>query len=297
MIQTLLAILSFGVQNLCCKEYGRRFPSTLYAESVMIVVITAIVTGIMAALGGVKPLTAQGFVIALAFGIFFVMTLATMTLAMNYGHMGITLLIQNSSLMVPTVYGVLFWGEKLTVLKVIGIVLILALLALSSVADTAPADAATRKNWNRKKWLILTGMAFLGDCVLGILQGMMSRACADTDSVTFTFWTSLISLAAALLLVLWCVVRGQNKRLLTDADSKKWFAITCAGIGVGTAGGNCFSIAALTVIPGVVMFPVRQGSLVLVMWFVGVLLYGEKITRRGLLMLLLGLAGIVLLNL
>lgn len=298
MIQLLLAILSFGVQNLCCKEYGRRFPNTLYAQSVMIAVITAIVTAIMAALGGMQALTPGGYLIAGLFGLFFVLTLASMTLAMNYGHMGITLLIQNASLVVPAVYAILFWGEKLTFLKAVGTALILLLLALSSGADGAPADAESRRGWDRKKWLLFTALAFLGDSALSILQGMMSRECATTDAVTFTFWTSVFSLAIALLLVLGCVLRKQNARLIdSGAASAKWFALTCAGIGVGTAGGNCFTIAALVTVPSVIAFPVRQGALVLVMWMLGILIYREKLTRRGLLMLLIGLAGIVLLNL
>lgn len=297
MVQTLLAILSFGVQNLCCKEYGRRYPGTLYSQSLMIAVITPIVAAIMAVLGGVRPLTPKGYLIAAVFGLFFVMTLAAMTLAMNYGHMGITLLIQNTSLMVPILYGVLFWGERLTVVKGIGIALVLVLLTMSSGADTAPADDELRKNWNRRKWVILTALSFIGDSALGILQGMMSRECATTDPITFTFWTSVFSMAAAAALVLWCAARGSSVRLLKDPAARKWFAVLCAGIGAGTAGGNSFSIAALTSVSGVVMFPVRSGSLVLLMWVLGVLLYHEKLTRRGLVMLAAGLTGIVLLNL
>ena len=75
------------------------------------------------------------------------------------------------------------------------------------------------------------------------------------------------------------------------------FAACCAGIGLGTAGGNCFSIMALTVLPGIVLFPLRQGGLVLLMWVIGAVLYREKVKRTGWLMLALGLAGLVLLNL
>jgi len=37
--------------------------------------------------------------------------------------------------------------------------------------------------------------------------------------------------------------------------------------------------------------------LVLVMWLVGIVLYKEKVTRRGLIMLATGLLGLVLINL
>jgi glucose uptake protein GlcU len=70
-----------------------------------------------------------------------------------------------------------------------------------------------------------------------------------------------------------------------------------AGIGVGTAGGNSFSILALTQLPGLVFFPLRQRGLVLVMWLVGILLYKEKVTKRGLIMLATGMMGLILINL
>lgn len=294
MLFAILAILSFALQNTCCKEYGNRYPNTLYAQSVMIFVSLTIVAGIMAALGGAQPLTPGGYLLALAFGVAFVVTLAGMTIAMNCGHMGITLLIQNSSLLIPAVYGVLVWHEQLTVFKALGIAFILALLALS--AGDGDAAAGNVKNWNRKRWLIITAVAFLGDGVLAILQGMMSRECATTSSVNFTFWTSVFSVAVSALLIAFYRLRGRSEKLVRSRRDLAAFSGLCAGIGVGTAGGNCFSILALTQLPSVVLFPLRQGGLVLVMWMVGVLLYREKVNRRGLVMLAVGLIGLILIN-
>lgn len=293
MLFAILAILSFALQNTCCKEYGNRYPNTVYAQSVMIFVSLSVVAAIMAAMGGAQPLTPRGYLLALAFGVAFVVTLAGMTIAMNSGHMGITLLIQNSSLLIPTVFGVLVWHEKLTPLKVLGIALILALLGLSAGDGVAAGNV---KNWNRKRWILVTAVAFLGDGVLSILQGMMARECATTSSVDFTFWTSVFSVAVCALLIAFYRLRGQRERMIVGRRELAAFSGLCAGVGLGTAGGNCFSILAPTQLPGVVFFPLRQGGLVLVMWVVGVLLYREKINRRGILMLAVGLLGLVLLN-
>lgn len=294
MLFAILAILSFALQNTCCKEYGNRYPNTVYAQAVMIFVSLSVVAAIMAAMGGAQPLTPRGYLLALAFGVAFVVTLAGMTIAMNSGHMGITLLIQNSSLLIPTVFGVLVWHERLTPVKVLGIALILALLGLS--AGDGDAMAGNVKNWNRKRWIIVTMIAFLGDGVLSILQGMMSRECATTSSVNFTFWTSVFSVAVSALLIAFYRLRRPQPGRIVSRRELTAFSGLCAGIGVGTAGGNCFSILAPTRLPGVVFFPLRQGGLVLVMWVVGVLLYREKVSRRGLVMLAVGLLGLVLLN-
>jgi len=294
MIYAVLGILAFALQNTCCKEYGNRYPGTVYVQSVMTLLSLVVVVAIMAVLGGVQALTPQGYLIAFAFGVFFVLTLTTMTLAMNSGHMGITLLIQNSSLLVPTVYGIAVWGEKLTVFKGLGILFILVLLALS--AGDGSAAAGSREHWNKKKWMLLTGLAFTGDGVLGILQGMMGRASAETSSVTFTFWTSIFSMIVAGGIILFCRMRGLAAPITRGKKDAGIFAGLIGGIGVGTAGGNSFSILALSCLPGVVLFPLRQGGLVLLMWLVGILLYKEKVTRRGLAMLAVGLLGLILIN-
>ena len=49
-------------------------------------------------------------------------------------------------------------------------------------------------------------------------------------------------------------------------------------------------------IDSVVLFPLRQGGLVLLMWAVGALFYREKVRRTGWLMLAFGLVGMVLLS-
>ncbi len=293
MIFAIICILSFMFQNLCCKEYGRRFPDSIAMQSEMIVVSTLIIAAIMALFGGARLLVGGGWGMAAAFGFWFVVTLASMTLAMNYGHMGITLLIQNASLIVPTLYSLIVWRERLTAIKGVGIICVLAMLALSAKDGSASADEETQRHWNRRLWVLFTLLAFLGDSLLSILQGSM--AMSQTDSVTFTFWTSVFSMGFAALLFIASNRRGGSVLPFLRARAGA-FWLFCAGIGLGTAGGNCFSILALTRLPGTVLYPLRQGALVLVMWALGALLYREKVNRDGWMMLAFGLAGLVLLS-
>ena len=262
----------------------------------MLTVATMITAVIMMIAGGVKPLNATGYLITFLFCVFFVLTVASMIPAMSSGPLGLTVLIQNSSLMVPVVVGILFWNEKLTWLKGIGIAFILVLLVLSAFAEQ---DDGEKSGWNKKRWILFTGLAFIGDSALSILQSMMSRACTDTDSITFTFWTSVFSVLVAGLLTLYCYLRKCNHPLIRDERGKNKLmplSLCYLGIGVGTAGGNCFTIMALLTMTSLVLFPIRMGGLVLVMWLLGILVYREKVTRTGLLMLIIGLAGIIMLN-
>jgi len=296
MIFAIICIFSFVVQNLCCKEYGRRMPATAYAQLVMVAIATAIVTAITALMGGAQMMPPEGFLLAGAFGAFFVLTLSTMTIAMNSGHMGVTLLIQNSSLIVPVIYGLIFWDDKMTVTKGIGIACIFLMLIFSS-GDTAAPTEAEKAKWNKKKWLIFTGLAFLGDSLLAIFQGYMGRACETTSAATFTFWTSAFSMVIAAAAVLILRAGGKREVLFTGKKAGLAFALCCLGIGAGTAGGNVFTIVALEKLKSsVLFFPLRSGALVLTMWLAGIVIYRERVTKRGIAMLLAGIAGLVLLN-
>ncbi|MBQ3575482.1 MAG: hypothetical protein IJA26_07415, partial [Clostridia bacterium] len=296
MIFAIICIISFVVQNMCCKEYGRRVPDGMYSQLVMVAITTAIVTVVTALLGGVQAMPVEGFLIAIAFGAFFVLTLSTMTIAMNSGHMGVTLLIQNSSLIVPVIYGLIFWNDKMTITKGIGIACIFLMLVLSS-GDTAAPTEAEKAKWNKKKWLIFTALAFLGDSLLAIFQGYMGRACATTSAATFTFWTSLFSMVIAAAAVFVLRIGGKREVLFTGKKAGLAFALCCLGIGLGTAGGNLFTIVALDKLKSsVLFFPLRSGALVLMMWIAGITIYRERITKRGIAMLLVGIAGLVLLN-
>lgn len=305
MLFAILTLLTFGIQNLGCKEYGRRFPDTMYSQSVMTAASQIIVVVIMAALGGARMMPAQGFILAALFGLMFVVTLSTMTLALSLGHMGVTLLIQNSSLIVPVIYGMLVWNEQMTVPKGIGIACVLLMLVLSAGDLSAKDGESSAPGANKGRWLICLALAFIGDSVLAILQGTVSRECASLSPVTFTFWTSVFSVLFAALLTVWFRLRGCGG-LLPDRKSRVSFGLICAAIGAGTAGGNCFTIMAggnaytepfLRAIPSTVLFPMRSGGLVLMMWALGILIYREKVSRRGIWMLIVGLAGLVLLNL
>ncbi len=305
MLFAILTLLTFGVQNLACKEYGRRFPATMYSQCVMVVVSQIVVVAIMAILGGAQMMPLRGFMLAALFGLMFVQTLTSMTMTLSLGHMGISLLIQNSSLVVPVIYGMILWNEKMSVSKGIGIACVLAMLVLSAGDLSTPDGNAPVSKANKGRWLLYLSLAFIGDSVLAILQGTMSRECANISSVTFTFWTSAFSVLFAAIMVVYFRIRGCGA-LLPAWKGSAWFAMLCGAIGAGTAGGNCFTIIAggnayaqplLRAIPSTVLFPMRSGGLVLIMWALGIWIYKEKVSRRGIWMLIIGLTGLVLLNL
>lgn len=285
MLYTLLATISFALQNYACKEFGRRFSQNLAGLALMNLLALSLVCMLMAALGGAQIIAAGALWTALLFGVGFVATIFLIMESMATGPLGLSVLIINASLLIPALWGLFFWRETLTWIKAAGIALILLLLWLTA----AGGQTAQRS----RRWLGVTLGAFLFDGLLGILQHDMA-AYPAISSAALTFWTSLFSAAVCALILLICRLRGQR---LAPFITRPLPLLACsAGVGLGTAGGNLYSILALTVIPGIVMFPLRQGLLVLLMWALGILLYREQVGRRGWLILLSGLAGLILVS-
>jgi drug/metabolite transporter (DMT)-like permease len=79
---------------------------------------------------------------------------------------------------------------------------------------------------------------------------------------------------------------------------KGWqLVLLVAGAAATTGFGNRIVVYLAARVPGVVMFPVINGGVVILSIVISVLLFKEKLSRRGLLGLILGTLAICLLSL
>ena len=285
MLYALLSSLSYTVQNVGCKEYGRRFPGRV-AGLLLMTLLAMLAMCAVLAIGGVTALTGSALIIAVGFGVGFVLTFLCMTSAMAAGPLGLTALITNCSMLVPMVVGLLFWNEQLTWAKGLGAAAILVMLVLSGLGSRDEKQGGVQ-------WLLLTLGALLGNGVLSILQHFMAES-PEVSARLFTFWTSLFGAAACALALAVFLIRGGSLAEWTGRAGE--LSLCSLAVGLGTAGGNTFAISVLTALPAIVAFPLRQGLLVLIVWLVGRLIYRDPAGRYDWPILILGLAGIILMN-
>lgn len=286
MLYALISSAFYAVQNIACKEYGRRFESGVRSLTRMVFFAMAIQCAAMAAVGGAQALTGTRLLLAAAFGVTFVLTFMCMTGAMAIGPLGLTALIGNCSMVITSIVGVAFWGEQMTWFKGIGTLLILAMLVLSGLNSRGGQKGGMR-------WMAMTLLFLLGNVALSVIQHEVTTR-YETPADTFNFWSSAFSAVVCLP----ALAAMRRKGGAAKEKSRLGELLACsAGVGIGTAGGNAFAIRVLEQLDAVVAFPLRQGSLVLIMWAVGRLVYRDEPGRWDALILLFGLAGIVLMNL
>ena len=289
MHYVFLAVLFFFFQNIANKEYGRRFDSGVktllpfHVISHIAMILPLLILGIsikMPPLGLV-----YAFLYACAFLSAIMMLMKTLTL----GPIGKTTLIVNLSMLLPMLLGVLFWEEKLNLFNIIGIPCVLLTLFLSVPAKKGGEKASAR-------WTVSVLITFLLDGCLSVIQKMFLRAVGNEYSVSFVLVSAVFGLMIALVLslVFYCKDR---KLSVPSGKSLIPFCVIAIVVGASTAIATMFNMMSLTLLSGVIVFPVRQGGLILLITLYGVIRYKDKFDLKTLVMLLSGLLGIVLLNL
>lgn len=177
--------------------------------------------------------------------------------------------IQQFSLIITLVLAVVWLGEKLTVLRIIGIALVflgpaLTLKAVPKSAGTvtgARADSAAFDPQYAEGYFYAL-LSAIGFGISPILIGMAF----ETQSLTTGIAGGLVSYAAATFVVmaLTLLMPGQWQSFKTvDATSCRWFVLS--GLAVGFS--QMFRYMALAVAPVSVVTPIQRLSLVFRLYF------------------------------
>ena len=292
MYYAIAGILCFILQNMSNKEFSRRFDCKLSGLALFNAIAFTSCAAAVAIAGGVAPLSAGAYGLAVCFAVLFVFTIMMIVVSMSMGPMGASVLIINMSMMLPVVAGIVAWGESPTTLKLVGIGCMVLVLVLSSIGSGGDNDGKSKHGG--AKWLIVTIITMISNGVLSIQQKLFSFWFPSDSATAFSF--TAFSIAAVICWVMTLVFK------LRGADFKPWlsrkgeFTLCAAGVGLGTAGGNTFHLLSLTMLPAIVAFPLVQGSVVLAIWVLSLFVYHDKVTVPGIISLIAGIAGIVMLS-
>ena len=205
-----------------------------------------------------------------------------LTLAMGCGPLSLTSLIHSYSLMIPTLYGILFLHEKLRVSMCIGMALLVLSLALINYAKS-----------DRKKnvrWLLYVCVAFMGNGLCSTVQKAQQVAFGGQYKNEFM----IVSLAGVSVILLICSLFLERKQLLSSIRRGWYLAVPC---GILNGLTNLFVLLLSTKIAASLMFPILSGGNVVLTSLISVWGFHEKLNRRQLAGIALGVASIILLSL
>ncbi len=202
--------------------------------------------------------------------------------ALKTGPVSVVAFLYSGGFLLPTAAGVLYWHEKMTLLKFVGILLLLAAMLLISAKDDRKAASS---GWQGKAF---AAMAMSG--AVGVMQKLHQSSPHRAESGAFL--TIAFAGAASLSLLLALTDRQSRK----EALSVRFPTVPALCCGAVVALANVLNLRLSGVLPAALMFPVVNGGTILLTAVSGRLLYREAMPPRRIAGLALGLAAILIVS-
>lgn len=222
---------------------------------------------------------------AAVFGILTVLFQLTYIKAMSLGNISLTVMIVNLSMVIPIIFSVVFYGEKLTALRIAGICLTIAALVIS-------VDR-TDKSRKFKLWLFLSIAASVCNGGLAICQKMFGKTAFSYDSRAFVAWSYIVAGVVSFCLYLGFAVCKKGISFTVKPSVFGYALAAGAILGIFQA----VNTKAVAAIDSAVLFPSYNGGVMILSALSGVILLGDKLKRNQTVSVIIGIAAIVLMNL
>lgn len=285
----LSAVFLFTIQTICFKEFNRSFMKNLSSYFIFNFMYFTIVVIIF----WIARANAEGFdpstiMLGVVFGILFVCTILLYMKAMETGPLSYTALAFSFGLLVPIIFGVSFWSEKISIVQSGGLILLFTAFYLGSKTSR---DEKQRKNL---RWVLLCVVALIGNGGLMTITKFHQILLPGRQIKEFLILSFGTASLLSLILFLWrYFVKNEKVVHLKNLN----FLFIALGAGITTAFGNQLMLYLAGKVPGVILFPTVNGSIVFFSSIFSIFLYREKLTRNGVLGLVSGVTALVLLSL
>ena len=201
-----------------------------------------------------------------------------LVLAIAYGSLSLTSLFFSYSLMIPTLYGLVFLKDDISVGFILGLALLVVSLFLVNKND--------KKAKFSFKWIICVILAFLGNGMCTVVQNMQQVAFDGAYKNEFM----IVALAIVALVMSIMSLIKERKAMKVYAKAGWHWALIC---GLLNGMVNLFVMILSRSMPVSVMFPLISAGGLVVTYLVSRFVYKESLTKLQFVGFILGLAAVV----
>jgi len=278
-ILLMLIILSSASQNIFQKQYNikcKRNNAILFS---LITILSTLFFFIISS-GFKFDFKMAILPYSIGFGIVYAMAVLGLYFAIYYGSFALTSLISSYSLIIPTMYGIIFMNEKLNAFGYIGIAfLFISLLLINAKGDKVKFSML---------WIISIIIGFVGNGMCSTVQ-RMQQVKFNGQYKSELMITALFIVAVTL--IIYEVIKKDDIRT-TLKDCLKF------GIPKGAANGvvNLLIMTVTPIIPASTLFPSISAGGVITSFVLSKLVYKEKLTLMQNVGFVFGVSAIILLN-
>lgn len=235
------------------------------------------------------PVTARGLLLTVAFAVCLSVSTIGTTASYLCGPMSLSCVISSCSVVLPILFGCLVYKESLTVLHLIGIAFLLATFILTGFGSGEGKKEITLK------WALMVLLSFLGNGFGAVVLAVYARLPETGSNSGFMAISFFLS---ALLMFLYLCVTGRGAgRIKEPVQLSIPFFWTAGLSALGCFGTNLLIIYLSGVMPASLLHPVYNSASGILVSLVSWLLFRERMNRKKVLILLLGICAVVALNL
>ena len=221
------------------------------------------------------------------YGVFLVTAQWCYTVALYSGATSICATVYSMAFVIPTVTGMFFWSDEVSLPKIIGIGIVIPAIILSGMPDKNDQKPTAVKRATGISFVIPITVAMIASGSVGIIQKLQRSAPDQTAAVVIiAFIISALSSTVGAFIT-------KPREADTSLKPKLLLALII---------GACYSVCNLlntklaATLPSTVFFPtVNIGTIILSLTF-GIIFFGEKLGKRKLAVIILGITSILLIT-
>ena len=228
---------------------------------------------------------------ALSVSIFTFTFQTTYAMAMACGPVSLTVLIVTFNQFIPITASVILYNEKIYLTQLVGIVFLILSMFLNLKTDKSSKQAVS------PKWLLLTAAAMIATGIASTIQKIYGKSNVGVEGADTTFLCLIYLFAAVFAFCLFAIRRSTGKHeAATLRINKKLLLYTLIIAALLAIYQKCYMYA-LVKIDCAVLLPTHNGMQSLIMTFIGVLFFKDRLSVRQWIGILCGILCVILMNL
>lgn len=279
------SVLAGSGRSVCIKGCNKSIENT--AHLFFCTFLSSLIAGIFIALSGIRELVAPDLrtvVIAIVFALSNILVDVCNMQAIKNGSYALSSLFLSSNFIIPSLSGVMFWNETVSVWQIVGLVLIVC--ALVAVTVEKKESAAVNKRWI----FFAVGSLMFGGCI-----GLTQKVYCSAENTNLTLMLVIaFAIKTAFAFVLFALSSRKQYGKLRFEPKNGGFLLWTLGMSALMAYVMKANLYLAGALPSMIAFPCLNGGEILVTTLVSACLYKERLTGRKLVGIIVVVVGIVL---
>jgi len=203
-------------------------------------------------------------------------------LAQSRGPVSLNTFLYSCGFIIPSVYGMIQDRSSVSCIRLLGFLLLIAVLYVYILPSREKVD---------KKWILCISLATIMSGITGIMQRVHQTSAYAAELNPFLVSTFFFCTVFSLCLC-FCLPKSGEPENNTSAKQLLWPCVT----GVVIALLNRCNLFLAGALPSIVFYPVFNGAVTLMTGAAAAVLFHERLNRRQILCLAVGVFAILLLN-